>query len=132
LWNKLGHLTVERQDITQSLSDLEEMENALKSGKSLLIFPEGTFTSVPGLRPFKTGAFKLAVDTGTPICPIAIKGARDVLPDPSRTLRPGPIEITVYPPIYPESKDWTEVLKLSAMARAEIAKDCGEPMFEVR
>lgn len=130
LWAKLSHLTVERQDITQGLFDLEIMEAALKSGRSLLIFPEGTFTRAPGLRTFKTGAFKLAVDTNTPICPIAINGSRDILPDKSYTVRYKHINITVYEPISPESREWPEVLRLSAKAREEIAKGCGEPVFE--
>ncbi len=132
LWNKLGHMTVERQDITQGLSDLVLMEEALRTGTSLLIFPEGTFTHVPGLRQFKTGAFKLAVDTGVPICPVAIEGAREILPDGSFLLKPRSINITVYPPLFPESTEWSEVLRLSAMAREEIAKGCGEAVFESR
>lgn len=132
IMNKLGHLTVERQDITQGLSDLELMETSLLEGKSLMIFPEGTFTTVPGLRAFKSGAFKLAIDTETPVCPIAINGARDILPDGRYLLKPRAIYITVYPPIYPESKEWSEVLRISAAAREQIAKGCGEPVFDGR
>lgn len=132
LFKKLGHLTVERQDIHQGLSDLEIMEKSLREGHSLMIFPEGTFVRTPGLRAFKSGAFKLATDTNTPVCPIAINGARDILPDEAYLLKPRAIYITVYESIYPESSEWSEVLRVSALAREQIAKGCGEPVFEAR
>lgn len=49
----------------------------------VLFFPEGTrkIDSAGGpLGPFKAGAFKLAIDTGAPIVPITISGARNLMP----------------------------------------------------
>lgn len=130
VFTKLDHLTVERSDISQSLVDLATMEERIKRGQSLAVFPEGTFTYVAGLRLFKLGAFKLAVDTHTPICPIAIRGSRSILPDGSPLIRPSKVQITVSAPIKPRGTQWNEVLRLRTTARHQIAEHCGEPMFE--
>lgn len=129
LLKKLGHLTIERKILSKSLSDLEEMEKALHNKTSLMIFPEGTFFAEKEVRAFKSGAFKLAVDTQTPICPIALNGVREIFPDKRITLRPGHIHITVYPLLHPEAKEWAEVTRLKKLARLEIAKGCGEPLL---
>jgi acyl carrier protein len=131
VFKKLDHLTVSRQDLSQSLMDLSKMEERLKKGQSLALFPEGTFTYVAGLRMFKLGAFKLAVDTETNICPLALHGTRHILPDQTILMRPSKIKITVSPPLKPQSTEWNEVLRLRTIARELIAKDCGEPVFDV-
>ncbi len=48
----------------------------IDAGESLFIFPEGTFVRAPGVMPFRLGAFQVAVDTGVPVVPIALRGTR--------------------------------------------------------
>jgi fatty-acyl-CoA synthase len=129
LIKKLDHLTIERSNVSQSLVDLSQMEERLQRGQSLLIFPEGTFTYVVGLRPFKLGAFKLAAETGISLCPIAISGTRQILPDESYLLRPKRVKIRVSHLIAPQKTDWSEVLRLRSLVRNEIAQGCSEPLF---
>ena len=71
---KVGHITVERADVSRSLEDARTAVDALRSGATLLVFPEGGFANAPGLRPFRLGAFKAAVESGKPIVPVAIVG----------------------------------------------------------
>lgn len=130
LIRKLGHLGVNRLDFSQSLSDMQLVEEALQKGKSILIFPEGTFYYTSGLRPFKLGAFKVVVDTGIPLCTIALCGTRDILREGSRLLKPGLIKITVAEPIIAKDKDWSEMIRLRTISRNEIAKSCGEPTID--
>ncbi|MHB8346804.1 MAG: lysophospholipid acyltransferase family protein [Acidiferrobacterales bacterium] len=52
---------------------------AIHSVQTLVFFPEGTHTRIPGVRPFHTGAFYVAVETGCPVVPIAIRGTRSIL-----------------------------------------------------
>ena len=61
---KVGHLTVERFDLSRSVADAERVARALRDVVPLLFFPEGTFTAAPGLLPFRLGAFKAAVEAG--------------------------------------------------------------------
>ena len=48
-------------------------------GNSVMLFPEGTRTHDGNIQPFKTGAFRLALDTKSPILPVAIKGTYDAI-----------------------------------------------------
>lgn len=129
-FKKLNYLTVDRWDFSQSLTDMQQIEEVLQQGRSIAIFPEGTFTYAQGLRPFKLGAFKAAVETGRPICPVAICGTRNILRDESRLLKPGPIKVTVGQFITAKDNDWSEIIRLRTVARSEIAKYCGEPVID--
>ena len=53
---------------------MEKSRQALRNGNSMMIFPEGTRSKDGRVQKFKSGAFHLALDTQTPILPIAIKG----------------------------------------------------------
>jgi len=128
---KLGVLTVDRMDFTKSLEDSQLIKATLQDGKSILIFPEGTFTYATGLRPFKLGAFQLSAETKTPICPLAIRGTRNILRDGSFFPKPGKITFNVGELIYPKQNDWNEIVRLHSLVRSEIAKNCGEPVIDV-
>jgi 1-acyl-sn-glycerol-3-phosphate acyltransferase len=53
---------------------------ALRGGRSLVFFPEGTFLRPPGVLPFRLGAFKAAAEARCPVVPVAIRGTRAILP----------------------------------------------------
>lgn len=128
---KLGYLSVNRMDFTQSIADARNIETALHQSKSILIFPEGTFAYASGLRTFKLGAFKLAVETETPITPIALQGIRSILRSGSRLLKPVKVKVHIGETIIPSNKEWSEVIRLRDAARLEIAKNCGEPVLDL-
>lgn len=72
-----------------------ELRKDLAEGQSILIFPEGTMNkSDQSLAPFYDGAFRLAIETQTPILPFAILNSRAHLPrtDPL-LLNPGIIKM---------------------------------------
>ncbi|MGM9479119.1 lysophospholipid acyltransferase family protein [Pedobacter sp. GSP4] len=71
-----------------------ELLKDLAEGQSILIFPEGTMNkSDQPLNPFYDGAFRLAIETQTPILPFAILNSRAHLPrtDPL-LIKPGLIK----------------------------------------
>lgn len=126
IFQKFDYLTVDRMDFSKNLLDTQEIENQIKAGNSILLFPEGTFTYATGLRPFKMGAFKLAVDSKTAICPISLCGTRNMLRGENPLLSPTKITATVGEPIQPSGNDWAEVTRLHSLVRSEISKHCGE------
>ena len=63
----LGCVFVERFDVQKSAEHADELVDAAKRGRSLAIFPEGTLQRRPGLLPFRTGAFQVAVQAGVPV-----------------------------------------------------------------
>jgi 1-acyl-sn-glycerol-3-phosphate acyltransferase len=57
------------------------LSKLLQSGECVLVFPEGTYRYAPespGMLPFKAGAAWLALRTGVPIVPVALKGTENV------------------------------------------------------
>jgi len=97
----------------------------------VLVFPEGTFAAAAGLRPFRLGAFKTAVETGTPVVPVALRGARRVLRDGSWLPRAGSVLAWVGAPLRPEGTDWRAIVELRDRAAQAIASHCGEPRLDL-
>jgi fatty-acyl-CoA synthase len=127
---KVGHLTVERAQVSQSVSDAERVTAALRRGWSVLVFPEGTFVRSPGILPFRLGAFKSAVETGCPVIPITIRGTRAILPADEWLPRPGPVTVAVGTPLLPDDDGWAAIVRLRDKTRSEIARRSGERSVE--
>mgnify|MGYP002226765821 CR=1 FL=1 len=78
-WMKLlGCVFVKRDDIRASVKALNDATAIVESGRSFVIFPEGTRYKGEegGAGEFKAGAFRIAIKTGVPVVPVAISGAR--------------------------------------------------------
>jgi 1-acyl-sn-glycerol-3-phosphate acyltransferase len=125
---------VERSDTQQGIADAKRVMQTTRSGKSLLFFPEGGFTRIPGLLRFRMGAFVSAVEAEVPLVPVAIRGTRSILRDGSWLPRRGSVTITIGKPIDPKQiaagpngDAWTRALKLRDAAREHILRYCGEP-----
>ena len=125
------HLLVDRFDTQQSVADASAVARAIEQGRSVLLFPEGTFTAASGLRPFRLGAFKTAADTGVPVVPLALRGARRVLRDGTWLPRPAPIALWLGAPLAPLGSDWRAVVELRDQVAAAIAAHSGEPRLDL-
>jgi 1-acyl-sn-glycerol-3-phosphate acyltransferase len=128
---KTGHLTVDREDAQQSVAGAGEVGRALESGRSVLFFPEGTFGAAAGLRPFRLGAFKLAVDAGVSIVPLALRGTRRLLRAGQMVPRPGPVSLWVGPPVPPAGDGWRSVVAMRDQVADAVAAHCGEPRLDL-
>jgi 1-acyl-sn-glycerol-3-phosphate acyltransferase len=134
---RIGHLTFDRSDSQARVRQTDDVAKILERGESVVIFPEGTFTSAPGIRPFQLGAFKSAVETNRPICPVALKGARQILRDKTFLPKFGRVEITLGPLVQPktvtsakaEDADWHEIVRLRDAVRGIVAQNTGEPLL---
>lgn len=123
---QLGYLTVDRIDFVNSLQDMGHIKSTLDEQNSILIFPEGTFSAAVGLLPFKLGAFKLAVETNTPLCPVAIRGTRAVLTGSNKLFSPAFLHVWIGEPIQPQSQEFREAIRLRAVIKQTISEHCGE------
>ena len=99
-----------------------------------MFFVEGTFTRIPGLRPFHLGAFSVATETGVPVIPVAIRGTRSILRSGSWFPHHGSINIDIGEAIDPKQiadesgKDaWHVTIELRERSREYILRHCGEP-----
>ena len=116
-----------RGDRTSAAAMFEHCARHLAAGSPVMFFPEGTRTRDGHLRPFKPGAFELAVEHGVPLVPIAVHGTRRALPTKSMVLRDhvdGHVE--VLPPLLPA--DFGSAQELSDACRAAIAAALGEEL----
>lgn len=102
MFSKL-HIQVNREKANSRAYSLTKSIKTLRSGRSVVIYPEGGIksTNPPQMhRPFKDGAFKMAIQEGVPIVPVTLLTNHRILPDvlPLRLHR-HPIKAIVHPPI---------------------------------
>lgn len=130
-----GHFAFDRSNPKARVAQSEEVERALRRGESVVVYPEGTFTSQTGIRPFQLGAFKAAVDTGRAICPVAVRGAREILRDETYLPKRGVVQMTIGPLIEPRIEpsagagNWQEIVRLRDETREIIARGAAEPLL---
>lgn len=68
-------------------ADLFATEGLLRSGHTVIVYPEGTRSRDGDLGRFRSGAARLAARAGVPLVPVAIAGTRDLLPAHGRLRR---------------------------------------------
>lgn len=94
-----GHIPIDRENPADAYKSMEDALERIKTGKSVVIFPEGTRGSSDALLPFKRGAFLLAAKSGVPVVPVAIKGTREILEKGSWKINPSSVHVSFGPPI---------------------------------
>lgn len=72
-------IRLQRGDAKAAVHVLQEAQDRLDKKVSVMIFPEGTRSQDGELQEFKTGAARIAIQSGAPIIPIALLGTRDAL-----------------------------------------------------
>jgi 1-acyl-sn-glycerol-3-phosphate acyltransferase len=118
----LGMIKIDRQggaSIREAIN--AGVEKARARGLSLIVFPEGTRSVNGKLQVFKSGAFRIGIDTGMPIVPISISGTWDIWRPGERVFRPGKIRVIVHPPIETAGLDGKDVNRVRKQAHATIA-----------
>ncbi len=75
-----GYIPLRRGNKKSIARCMERSRQYLGMGVSVLFFPEGTRSKDGSIQSFKPGAFRLAVDSGVDILPMAISGTADALP----------------------------------------------------
>jgi 1-acyl-sn-glycerol-3-phosphate acyltransferase len=75
-WNMWlnGYISIARTRGRSKLMMMDKAAKAVRAGNSVMLFPEGTRSLDGNIQPFKSGAFRLALDTQSPILPVAIIG----------------------------------------------------------
>jgi fatty-acyl-CoA synthase len=132
LVRRTGQYLFDRGDPAARVRQAQEVEAALALGKSVVVYPEGTFTAITGIRPFQLGAFKAAAAAQKPICPVTVGGARQILRDKTYLPRFGRVTVTFGPLLQPKphTKDqWQEIVRLRDETRAIIARNSAEPLL---
>lgn len=75
-WNMAlnGYIPIERGRGRSKLQMMDKAAASIRKGNSVIMFPEGTRSPDGRLQTYKTGAFRLALETHSAILPVVIKG----------------------------------------------------------
>ncbi len=101
----------------------DQVREAVARGRSIIIYPEGTRSQTGELKPFKKGAFVIAVQTGLPVVPMAIHGTNAIWPPGAKMMHPGPIRLVIGDPIPTEGMTLNDVEWLRDQVRDWIATE---------
>ncbi|MBA4851954.1 1-acyl-sn-glycerol-3-phosphate acyltransferase [Emticicia sp. BO119] len=105
-----AHIQVDRSDKGSRTKALTRSIKALKSGRSIMIFPEGGIhtTDFPQMvQPFKDGAFSMAIENQVPIVPISLLDNYKVMPNV--LMRWHPIRVIFHTPIETKGKTKSDI-----------------------
>ena len=116
-------IAIDRSNPERALQSMEKARNVMEKGYSFGIFAEGT-RAMPGeLLPFKKGAFHLAMQTGRPIVPVAIRNSDWMMGKKTGVAYAGTIEMTLLAPIETAGVTEEKLMGLLNRTRAAIAGD---------
>lgn len=111
----VGYISIDRTNRKSAFESLARAAGTIRSGTSVLIFPEGTRSRDGRILPFKKGGFVLAVDAGVPIVPVIIRGTRDIIPKGHFMIRPAPLSMQILDPV--ETAGYTRKSKDALLER---------------
>jgi 1-acyl-sn-glycerol-3-phosphate acyltransferase len=95
----VGTVPIERDNRRAAFQSYDEAAARIRTGRNVVVFPEGTRGTGYGLRPFKKGPFVLAVASGVPVVPTVLHGTVEVLPRGSLWLRGGQVDVHLLEPV---------------------------------
>ncbi|MBI2215348.1 MAG: 1-acyl-sn-glycerol-3-phosphate acyltransferase [Acidobacteria bacterium] len=100
-WGMLaaGFIPIDRKRTSKGKASFDLAAKRIRGGNTIVIFPEGSRARERAMKPFKHGAFLLAMKSGLPLVPVAIRGTFDALPASTLRIRRGPVTIVVGDPV---------------------------------
>lgn len=114
-------IAIDRTNPERALVSMHKARDVMNHGYSFGVFVEGT-RAMPGeLLPFKKGAFHLALQTGAPIVPVAIRNTDWMMGKRTGVAYAGEIEVVLLPPISTKDKTANDVMELLVKTREAIA-----------
>lgn len=118
---KAGHIYVERGNPEQTQQAISAALDRVGDGVGILFFAEGSRSMDGKLKPFKKGAFRIAISQGLPILPITIVGTRDIQRPKSMMIVPGKVRLVIHPAIEVTGNNQQDITDLMTHTRNVIA-----------
>ena len=119
-------VVVDRADREAAAASVQVAVERLKQGLSFAVYPEGTRSPDGRLRPFKRGAFVMAIAAGVPIVPVSIAGAQKIMQKGSWKIRGGDVVIRFGPSVDASQYDQDQRNELLARVEALVAEGLPE------
>jgi 1-acyl-sn-glycerol-3-phosphate acyltransferase len=121
-----GYVPVLRGEKADGRQALARLRGYLAEGVPVGLFAEGTRSRDGQLQGFKAGPFKLAIEAGVPIIPVAISGAGAAMPADQPWIKPSRILVRILEPISTVGMSVDDVESLRATVRQRLL-DAVEP-----
>ena len=110
---------MDREDLRQSMTVINNVIKEVKAGRNYLIFPEGTRSRKGNeMLAFHNGSFKCALKAKCPVIPVAFVNSFKVLDE--KGCKPVNVQIHYLKPISPEEYEGMGTIELAAMVRSRI------------
>ncbi len=93
--SRIGYIPIERESPKKAYRSMLLAAEKIKSGVSVMIFPEGTRSPDGNLQPFKKGVFIIALKSQAPILPITIIGTSKIMRKGDWRTYPGDVQIII-------------------------------------
>ena len=114
-------IAIDRSAGKDALTQVEEQgRDRLGHGFWVTIFPEGTRVAPGSKKRYKAGGSWLAAQTGAPVVPVAISGARGLFEAHGNRATPGTVHVRVLPPIQTADMSRAEQKQLPDAVRQTI------------
>ncbi len=118
-----GVIYIDRENRKAAFGAIEDAANKIRDGQSVLVYAEGTRGERYALRPFKKGAFVLAIGSGVPIVPVVVHGTIAVNPRGEFRASPGTVHVHTLAPIPTAGLSYDDRDRLADTVRQRMA-DC--------
>jgi 1-acyl-sn-glycerol-3-phosphate acyltransferase len=116
-------IELDRKDPESAAAAMQECRERLDHQVSVMIFPEGTRSVTGDLLPFKDGAFRLAIEAGVPILPLAVHGAATALRKHDWRYGRSTAEVRVLEPVSTDGLTLDDVAELKERVRGRIVAE---------
>lgn len=123
-----GFIEVDRKDPMQAKAAIARAVASLRSGSTFVIFPEGTRSRSGELGPFKKGAFVVAIEAGSKVVPLAVSGARQILPPGRLRIGRGTVRLRVLDAVDAAKYSYADRERLVDEVRGRIAAALATPV----
>lgn len=112
---------MDREDVRQSLTVIQNVTEEVKKGRAYVIFPEGTRSKTGNsMREFHGGSFRAAIKGKVPVVPVAFIDCFKVLDQ--KGSQPLTVQIHYLPPILPEEYAGMKAAELADLVQSRIAQ----------
>ncbi len=118
----VGDIPVKRGFGPSAVEAMARCQQVLENRVSVMIFPEGTRSKTAELLPFKDGAFRLAIEAGVPILPLAVSGTSTALRKHDWRFGRSVAEVRVLLPVETAGLELTDVAALKTRVRTMIVE----------
>ena len=96
---RAGHIGIKRENAREAIRSMDKVAERIRSGTSVVVFPEGTRSMDGRLQPLKKGGFHMALKSGCDIVPVAISNSCRIVTKGSLKINKGSFDIHFGKPI---------------------------------